>query len=601
MNSILKRFFESDLDLKFILWYFLFLIPTAYIDDWAINYAIFKWNLMYLGAGMAMLFAGVRIYFFGFSIDISKLKCVFFILAAAAAVRLSVAITHPFQVEIYGLLEGLMFLGIMTYFLMAFSSAESKAEAVNIAATSNAYNAISSQSESLKAIRTPLFWGLVFTLSRVIFQMFECQNQFNSTSFECFPAAFGNVNMLAEYLIIVLPFLVCDFLNQEQRQAKLIGLLLSASVVAVLITLQSRSTLIGLVLYAIYLLLRNKRLEVFKITLGAAFILLLLNYTLPSGVFASSFEEKSASSSSRKSLYLASLQIVKDNPFGVGHENFEFMSVLYRSYQAVPANENMIDRTPHSEIIRWAVQYGIVNLLLMFVVLAFLLRETWRPARKQQIGSFILQGIAIVLLPQILFQFAFENAFPFVFSSIIISLLFLKSAKISAVKQLGSAFLILGVFAIIAGSVQTYGRYSELEKNRTVENSHWTCALGGINWRACTNEVYLNLMNGDLAKVIEGLKKETEIRPLNFIMLRHSILALMQRGELEIACKGAYFYNQLFHNNTRFHNDLELQCNSHWLRLNRPNSPAQFSSELRIWWQKAIDILVKHRNESRGT
>lgn len=215
---------------------------------------------------------------------------------------------------------------------------------------------------------------------------------------------FGNVNMLAEFYLFLMPFcfyFVRNCFKKNQYLLCLCFVILSTGILFFVLLSRSRSAYIGLLfliilyVYNQYFKKMNKRLIMALIILTGAFTYQVIGQAM--------FSNKASSTHERLNFYKSALDLIKDNPLGVGYSYVNSIVPYRLNYPSGP-NETDYPDQPHSDILKWGVQFGLPGLVLGLVGLIFLLKIVFlRP------DQFLLKSLMLVILPQIFFQFPFEN------------------------------------------------------------------------------------------------------------------------------------------------------------------------------------------------
>ncbi len=173
-------------------------------------------------------------------------------------------------------------------------------------------------------------------------------------------AFLDNPNVLAEYLLLVIPFGVSCAVTAPSRRGRILGGLATAAMVVCMLLTYSRGGWLGLLLAAaLFLVLLDRR----TVVLGIAGIVALI-FVLPDSIldrFTSITDMTDSSSSYRISIWLASLNMLRDYwLFGVGTGQAAFSRIypLY-SFNAASAAHS------HSLYLQVVCECGVLGLVTL--------------------------------------------------------------------------------------------------------------------------------------------------------------------------------------------------------------------------------------------
>lgn len=210
---------------------------------------------------------------------------------------------------------------------------------------------------------------------------------------------FENPNVLAEYLIMIIPISIALFWNSKKGYKKLIFLFCTIALIAGLGLTYSRGGWIGFIFGAfIFILLVEKKLLIALIPL-----VLLIIPLLPSTIldrFRSILDFADSSNSSRFGIWLVAFEIIKDNwVAGVGLGSNPFMHA-YRAY----TKGGYAYYHAHNTYIETAVEMGLAGLIVLLTLLVVIYRYSIRKLINKDnrwlevaIGG-ILSGLSAVLV-----------------------------------------------------------------------------------------------------------------------------------------------------------------------------------------------------------
>ncbi len=201
-----------------------------------------------------------------------------------------------------------------------------------------------------------------------------------------------NPNMLAQFLVLVLPFSAALLLRGENWNERFLWLLTSGVITLCLLCTYSRGGWVGALLAAgIFLLLLNP-----KLLLLFPFALVALYFFLPESIlsrFTSIGNLDDSSSSYRVSIWMGSFALIRDYWFcGIG-PGVETFNMIYPHYSYASANA----QHSHNLFLQLMVDGGIPMLLLFLWVIFLFCRESFRflsQGKDQPQRLFVIASVA---------------------------------------------------------------------------------------------------------------------------------------------------------------------------------------------------------------
>jgi O-antigen ligase len=381
----------------------------------------------------------------------------------------------------------------------------------------------------------------------------------------CFAGAFGNSNMSAEFLAVALACQADTIARTQHKWLKYFTSALLAPTMMCIFLYQSRSVILGSSGLILFLLLFRNHVSR-KLVLGsivAAAVGVMGVSRLQSQGFQ--IADKSHSTNTRGLLYLDTLDLIKDKPWGLGLSMYEFGVQPYRYMGRSPVQEHEVFKTPHSEPLRFAAQDGLQYLILV-LILAFLCARNWLRKRGEisRIDNLFLFGFAIVMTPEILFQFALENAFPFLAVCTVLAYGFSRLYKVpEQTLSIQPKFPFRAAFALLITVFSLdliVSRYLEANYQRDAGMSYLACQLEPLNWRACFNSARFDIEAGRHELASQHLTAELIKRPYNYAALNLWSLVQFKTGRLDRGCQTLNFYDALFDGQSRQHNFYFATC-----------------------------------------
>lgn len=228
-------------------------------------------------------------------------------------------------------------------------------------------------------------------------------------------SVFHNPNILAEYLIMVIPLSVGLFWNTKKMSKKIIFLGTTLIMILAMLMTLSRGSWVGFAFSAlIFILLIEKRLllSIIPISLGAVYFLpqTIMNRILSIGNFADS------SIAYRFTMWDITLDIIRDYPIaGVGFGHLPFKQVFETYIRTMPIYHS------HNTYLQTTAEMGIPGLIvfLFFLFILFkygilnLVKSQDRYIRILSAGALsslagvLAHGMAenVLYLPRIIFTF----------------------------------------------------------------------------------------------------------------------------------------------------------------------------------------------------
>ncbi len=267
---------------------------------------------------------------------------------------------------------------------------------------------------------------------------------------------------------------------------------------------------------------------------------------------------KTGSTQYRIELYSKSLEMLLANPAGTGLGSYEFGFIPYKSHGDLPTTEGIVDKTPHSELLRWGIENGWLYIIILVIFCWCLLSNLWRLPIEKALRLSIV-GSFLIALPQILFQFPFENAFPFFHFSGLLALTCSGSRTVKV--PANRSYLLFGVacFSVVIGFGFFLSKYNEFNFQNRIDKLGLACSLYPANWHACTREIELEIDAQQYDAAKENLKKELHRRPFNFLALKNSII-LQMKTQQKTPCLELRAYDWLFDENSSVHSLTESNC-----------------------------------------
>lgn len=356
-------------------------------------------------------------------------------------------------------------------------------------------------------------------------------------------ATFGNINMFAEFFILALPF-VFEWTRHKDKISQWAKLAILVIWIFFVLYCRSRSAWIGLALWMV-LLLRYKVTKSELISIGLAFVLYFMSVLAPSkpnGIEAS----KNYNSVARLELIKATFEMIKDHPWGIKAGGFIGEIVPYQMASNVKPSEFSYYDQPHSEIMKWPAQFGWLFSLgaLVFLGTVSFIMLRWVLAAQ----NFFLTGSFAVLVPQLFFQFPYENPASLLYLSFATALFFLsfpvlKEFTLGRIGRLG--LVLMAAVGIWNSYAFVNSVYQESTHPRT-EKIIPACAYYPINIKACHAKLVYFIDNKRFPEFLEHFKYEFVREPLFVDYLRLLPTYYSLKPNNKKTCQSLFLYRGLF-------------------------------------------------------
>ena len=411
---------------------------------------------------------------------------------------------------------------------------------------------------------------------------------------------FGNVNMLAEFYLLSLP-LIYFWIRQKSAIARNLKMVIFILIHILILATKSRSAYLGLGLWWGFWLYENYLKQRRRYFLLAAMLM-----TIGVGLF---MPPKNGSTLERLNFYRSTRDLILDRPLGNGFQ-FSTHIVPYRlNYTAGPLESEYPDQ-PHSEILKWGVQFGWLGFVMALFSLALIARQIAKGK------SFLLQSAALVILPQILFQFPFENPATIILLALYIYLFaqslpqtfvpWSKPVKIISF-WLGSGLLYFSL--IFVTSVYLESNFPD-DLGKTAQ----ACRLNPAYLRGCVRKNYnllqahlypdlkknleadmrFNYYAADYLKILANLIAEHDLEPELIIQneSKTSVFvydsAANQSNIHKKTCQILHIYVFIFKNQTHYSPDDVKACQNVEAPFDLKLAPYEFDRAYKNWFENLL-------------
>lgn len=374
-------------------------------------------------------------------------------------------------------------------------------------------------------------------------------------------STFGNVNMFSEFVILCLPFL---FLWQRSDDGiyRWLKLLFWVAFVFLLLFCSSRSAWMGLGLFLLAkVYFRMERKE--WLATGLSFLLYFATFFVLSGEGIA--ESKQASSGERMLIYNSSVKLLADSPFGIEIGRYLSDVVPYLNLVSEKVKDSTYYDQPHSELLKWGIQFGWLYLLVALAGLACL---TWYFSRRvladKKSSETVFFEFLLVLAPQIVFQFPFENPASLLVIAFVTALFLsrfevFKEINISKVKFVTAILATIGLFNAFfyISTVYLTSNY-----NRSSDIMRVMCKVYPTYFQSCYWKHVNNLESKRFDQFRLTYKSDFSRLPFHPDHLRVLVPYFNSAGERVKMCDAVKIYNHLYPGQQTVREDMVNFCQS---------------------------------------
>lgn len=392
-------------------------------------------------------------------------------------------------------------------------------------------------------------------------------------------ATFGNVNMFAEFFVLSLPF-IFQWSRFKDKVPQVLKLCMLTLWVFFILYCKSRSAWLGLLLW-ILVFFRYKATPRELIFIGLAFFLYAANVYAPSEV-NDSVAVKGNSFNERLGLYEATLEMIKDNPWGIKVGRFMGEIEPYQMNSNIKPSEFTYFDQPHSEFLKWAAQFGwlfsVAVAVFLLTVVVQLSKWAWAKTNLYFVQAFL------VLLPQMAFQFPFENPASLLYLSVVVGLFFNeykteKEFKITwAYRPLLMALFMAGTYSSLAFLNSVY----QESTNPKTEGIVTACQYYPINVKACHAKYGYYLEKKQYDRFAAEFKEDFMKEPffVDYLRLLPTYFSLKQNNKK--TCEALYVYKTIFPTQVAFDNKYYENCKG-FSNLFYFEDPKKFKAKYFTW------------------
>lgn len=383
-------------------------------------------------------------------------------------------------------------------------------------------------------------------------------------------STFGFQNMTAEFIGVAV--LVCVYLSMKNKSIG-INFFILPILVLYLTTLHCRSVEVALSFAIILMALSLSKKSFANIFPGAAIIMIILCINLapklrpPPTLYldttASSklmLETKSVNVQTRLIRWRNTLELIKQNPFGIGPGNYEFGYVSYQNViaQDPEGHEASVIQSPHNGYLELFAENGWFAGLLFFISLVITFKLLWSK-RTSQPASMLFFSLIIYLCVDALFAFPLEIPFPFFISAVILGpiLWLIGNERKTIFIPMGIGFVIL-VVLIIIGRQYVTSKY--LESQPDFEKLSQACETFPANWHPCLHKARTEFESSDFTAAYMTSSKILNRFKNHYPALWVKGFSALELGKHEEACQLLRQYDMLFNKRSSVSAFLSEEC-----------------------------------------
>lgn len=525
--------------MKSLLGLLFFLIPLAWSTRVNANYVTAKTFLIYFLSSVSILFLPTTFKLRKWGKSLTTV--VFIILAYQLLWVLK-------DFDYYGFLYSFKFITLL-FFALYFYSLELDLE------------------EVFEKTTWVIAMSVVFVLGITLWQMYNTYEQHGTVVTGLILSTFGNVNMATEFMIISLPFIFLwtRYKDPVPRNFKLACFSL---IVFLILFLSSRSAWIGLFLWLLFAVYRRMDKKEW-LAVGAGFLLFAISqYAFINTVTI--LHVKSDSSAERLMLYEGSLKLILDHPLGI--QTGRFLSEIMPYVAQIKSNlyEYTYFDQPHSEILKWLIQFGWPMFFVMFgafgVLSAYFFSQLKKTDRQLKINpDFFCFESFLVLLPQILFQFPFENPATIFYIAFVMGYFFSNFEETRAYNLpkvwFRSALVVLALIGIVNSFFFITAVYRESTESKNLTAMKDVCAYYPLYYKACFWKNLDDLEQNKGAGFKADFVKDMSTLPFytDYLRLTPRYYGMLAGNDKRM-CESLLIYEAIYRSQKTYPNDLMAHC-----------------------------------------
>lgn len=207
----------------------------------------------------------------------------------------------------------------------------------------------------------------------------------------------GHINYTSHLLDIWIPLLLLNFFIQKNNVIKYLSLIIMLFLVNLLVVSMIRGSIISIIISEItvilFLFFKFRKIVLYPIITISIIIIFWLNQiffpttiekyvdintALPSNITEINIEKINSISANRLNIYKNTIDMIIDNPLGVGIGNFEYIHPKYAKvstpYATNYVNEFEVFSNPHNIILNFTSELGWIGGGIFIVIIIFFIR-----------------------------------------------------------------------------------------------------------------------------------------------------------------------------------------------------------------------------------
>lgn len=406
----------------------------------------------------------------------------------------------------------------------------------------------------VSAVRPAFLFFLYICCLYSLYEYFADYILTSTTSHNVYTSLLRNINMYGQGMCLSLPLVF--WLNSQSEQTSK-WKWLSHDFLLILISSTcflsfSRSSILALAIFYVIEIIRpsiQSRKKTLGLLLASLAIFASLN-ALKNGFTSDLIQGKEKTISFRVALWSKSLQMLKDQPTGIGTGQFKFDLFLYNDGPAQSYHLTDIFTSPHNEFMRFLAEEGLIfgsaySLFFIFLVLLSL-KKIFLDLDKNLNYRFIL-----CLIPEMFFQFPTEIWYSGLLMAFFAAVTLAQDQEVVLLKNKYTHFLLY--IGVGISAVFFTGREIRFWP---ADNSPLYCRFYNDNDRVCIDYFREHFAKKEYVLADQTLQPILKKQPRNFIALAFDYsLGVEPRSQIE-AC----LYYNLFRGNLMIQNDDKKIC-----------------------------------------
>ena len=392
-------------------------------------------------------------------------------------------------------------------------------------------------------------------------------------------STFGNINMFAEFLILSLPF-VFAWTRHTDRIPSWIKTVLFTLWIFFIFYCRSRSAWIGFGLWmALFFKYKITKKELISISVALVCYLIAAHAPAKNNITDAI---KNNNTVVRSALAYATIDLIQDHPWGIQPGGFMGEIEPYQMASNVKPSEFSYFDQPHSELLKWPAQFGwlfgVMALVFLGTVTFITAKWFWKSENYFLVGSFV------VLIPQIMFQFPYENPASLGYLSLVTALFYLSFPKLRDYKW-HFGFRIFTIPLALVGIWNAYAFVNSVYQESTYPrnaNIIEACDYYPINIKACHAKLGYFVDNKKFPEFLKHFKTEFIREPFFVDYLRLLPTYYSVKPDNKKTCQSLFLYRTIFPNSKTFDQKYFDNCKG-FPDIFYFENPAQFRAQYMKW------------------